>query len=87
MKVIIDIPNFIYQTLIETGKYGFYRFDVKKAIKKGTSLDSVFDKIKTEIENEKHIGFTPQDFADGLDLALEIINKHIKNEVNYETNN
>ena len=34
------------------------------------------DKIRAEIENEKHIGFTPQDFADGLDLALEIIDKY-----------
>ena len=38
---------------------------------------SLFDKIRAEIENEKHIGFTPQDFADGLDLALEIIDKYI----------
>ena len=37
---------------------------------------SLFDKIRAEIENEKHIGFTPQDFADGLDLALEIIDKY-----------
>lgn len=51
MKLIIDIPNFIYQTLIETGKYGFYRFDAKKAIKKGTSLDRVFDNLKAEIEH------------------------------------
>lgn len=36
----------------------------------------MFDKIRAEIENEKHIGFTPQDFADGLDLALEIIDKY-----------
>ena len=36
----------------------------------------VLDNIRAEIENEKHIGFTPQDFADGLDLALEIIDKY-----------
>ena len=40
------------------------------------------DKIRAEIENEKHIGFTPQDFADGLDLALEIIDKHIAERSN-----
>ena len=78
MKVIIDIPEYIYNVLMETGKYGFYRFDAKKAIKKGTSLD----KITAEIENEKYIGFTPQDFADGLDVALEIINKHIAERSN-----
>lgn len=36
----------------------------------------LFDNIRAEIENEKYIGFTPQDFADGLDLALEIIDKY-----------
>ena len=38
MKVIIDIPDHIYRTLIETGKYGYYAFDAKKAIKKGKTL-------------------------------------------------
>lgn len=74
MKLVIDIPNFIYRTLIETGKYGYYRFDAKKAIKDGIPLD----KIKAEIENEKYIGFVTQDFADGLDVALEIIDKYKK---------
>ena len=36
----------------------------------------VIDKIRAEIESEKQIGFTPQDFADGLDMALEIIDKY-----------
>lgn len=57
-----------------------------EAIPKSDVID-IFKKIKVEIENEKHIGFTPQDFADGLDLALEIIDKHIKNEVNHEIDN
>lgn len=78
MKVIIDIPECIYNVLMETGKYGFYRFDAKKAIKKGTPLD----KITVEIENEKYIGFITQDFADGLDVALEIINKYITERSN-----
>ena len=38
MKIIIEIPDQIYNTLIETGNYGYYRFDAKKAIKKGTPL-------------------------------------------------
>ena len=38
MKIIIDIPDHIYRTLIETGKYGYYAFDAKKAIKKGKRL-------------------------------------------------
>lgn len=33
MKVIIDIPDHIYRTLIETGKYGYYAFDAKKGNK------------------------------------------------------
>lgn len=36
MKLIIEIPDQIYDTLIETGKYGYYRFDAKRAIKSGT---------------------------------------------------
>lgn len=45
---------------------------------------NVLNKIRAEIEKEKHIGFTTQDFADGLDLALEIIDKHMaERRLNY----
>ena len=36
MKLFIDIPDHIYDELIKTGKYGYYKFDTKKAIKNGT---------------------------------------------------
>ena len=39
MQIVIDIPDHIYRTLIETGKYGYYAFDAKKAIKNGTPLE------------------------------------------------
>ena len=46
------------------------------AAQEENEVGDTLDKIRAEIENEKHIGFTPQDFADGLDLALEIIDKY-----------
>jgi len=47
MKVIIDIPDNIYEWVMNTGKFGNYRFDTTKAIKNGTSLDDV----KAEIQD------------------------------------
>lgn len=38
MHVVIDIPEDIYQYVINTGTYGHYRFDSAKAIKNGTPL-------------------------------------------------
>ena len=38
MKMIIDIPEHIYETVINTGTFGYYRFDTRKAIKKGTPI-------------------------------------------------
>ena len=38
MQIVIDIPSHIYKTLIETGTYGYYRFDSKSAIKHGQLL-------------------------------------------------
>lgn len=50
MKLIIEIPDQIYDTLIETGKYGYYRFDAKRAIKNGTPLDRAEYKRKLDAE-------------------------------------
>ena len=33
--------------------------------------------IKTKIKQEKYNGFCPQDYSDGLNKAIEIIDKHI----------
>ena len=57
MKIVIDIPNFIYKTLIETGKYGFYRFDAKRAIKNGISFDNTFDKLRAELHATAELHF------------------------------
>ena len=38
MEIVIDIPDQIYNQLIETGKYLPYQFNTKKAIKEGTPL-------------------------------------------------
>jgi hypothetical protein len=38
MKLVIDIPEDIYQYVMNTGTYGHYRFNSAKAIKNGTPL-------------------------------------------------
>ena len=38
MQIVIDIPDQIYDQLIETGKYLPYQFNAKKAIKEGIPL-------------------------------------------------
>lgn len=38
MQITIDIPDHIYKTVIETGKFFPYRFDTVKAIKNGKAL-------------------------------------------------
>jgi len=55
MKVVIEIPDFIYDTLIETGKYGFYRFDAKRAIKNGTPLPKGHGRLIDADDIDNHI--------------------------------
>ena len=38
MKVVIDIPDHIYNTVVDTGKFFPYRFNTTKAIKNGTPI-------------------------------------------------
>ena len=38
MKLIIDIPQNIYEMVTNTGTFGCYRFNTTKAIKDGTPL-------------------------------------------------
>lgn len=38
MHVVIDIPEDIYQYVVNTGTYGHYHFNSAKAIKNGTPL-------------------------------------------------
>ena len=60
MKVVIEIPDFIYDTLIETGKYGFYRFDAKRAIKNGTALPKGH-KIIDGYALQEHLALVPME--------------------------
>lgn len=48
MKLMIDIPDNVYEWVKNTGKFGIYRFDTVKAIKNGTPLDDI------KAEMEKH---------------------------------
>lgn len=38
MKLIIEIPDHIYEMVTNTGTFGCYRFDTRKAIKNGTPI-------------------------------------------------
>ena len=38
MKVIIDIPYHIYEMVTNTGTFGYYHFDTRKAIRNGTPI-------------------------------------------------
>ena len=103
MKLIIDIPENVYEWVKNTGKFGIYRFDTAKAIKNGTPLDNnservevqayfdgeaygweqgrkaLVDDVKTEIEEKisHYDHFQGSNTAHGLEIALEIIDKHI----------
>lgn len=49
MKVIIDIPDDIYNMVVNTGTYGLYRFNSTKAIKNGIAFSdnaTIADVIK-----------------------------------------
>ena len=68
MKLIIDIPEYVYEWVMNTGKFGKYHFDTAKVIRNGTPLDDV----KAEIEESRHITQDPFTAA-GLETALEIL--------------
>ena len=50
MHVVIDIPEEIYQYVVNTGTYGHYRFNSAKAIKNGIPLPKGHGKLKDENE-------------------------------------
>ena len=61
MKIVIDIPEQVYNTLIETGNYGYYSFDAKKAIKNGTPLPKGHGRlIDADALNISHGVFLPK---------------------------
>ena len=81
MKVLIDIPEENYKEMCE---YGNERvdFDLKRMIQNGTpipdnatTVDDVLEQIRDEIEQSRY-GLV----NDGLDLALKIIDRHMKGD-------
>lgn len=74
MQILIDVPDKIYEMVMNTGTYGCYRFNSTKAIREGTPLD----KIKAEIEElQTYKMFEGEDtvYIECED-ALQIINKY-----------
>ena len=47
MQVVIDVPDKVYEMVMNTGTYGCYRFNSTKAIREGVPLDN----IRAEIDN------------------------------------
>ena len=83
MKLIIDIPEEIYQMVMNTGIFGKYKFNTANAIKKGVPFDSVIEDIKAEIKNKKvKSGTIAHKVAYGN--CLEIIDKHISGKAESE---
>ena len=81
MKLVIDIPEHIWNTVINTGTFGYYRFNTSRAIRKGIPLE----KIRNEIEAIP-IPIDTNDTSDyqkgeGLikEAVLNLIDKHIGN--------
>ena len=73
MKLIIDIPEQIWEMVVNTGTFGCYRFNTSRAIRKGVPLD----KIRAEIEanrNEWIKGNDPEWHT--YDRCLSIIDKY-----------
>lgn len=83
LKLIIDINENEYLGIksfpISTTSYP-WTLHLYEAVREGIPLDD----IKAEIEEEKYVGAQLSQFHKdcnyGLDLALEIINKHIGKE-------
>lgn len=91
MKLIIDIP---YSTVkdILTGK-DVSNTSLYKAVENGIPLDAITDEIYREKEaihfdlNEAKARWTNSGIYDGLEWALEIIDKHVKAEGCVEVSN
>lgn len=75
MQMVIDIPDNKYQWIKDNPLT--YDNEYCEAIRKGTPLDEVLDKIRAEIEaiiGEK--GMDDYDYCSGLICARKIIDKY-----------
>ncbi len=73
MKLVIDIPEDTYQYVMNTGTYGYYRFDSAKAIRNGTPLTDNFDLegLKSDMKS-LNCGYPY-----GLDYLLDCLNRRL----------
>lgn len=90
MKLIIDIPYFVYNHIKEFNSTQLYELNVMMAIQKGLLLENAMEqakieeleKIKTEIEELANDEWNIQvGVSKGLECAVDIIDYYIsKNE-------
>ena len=75
MRIVIDVPDKVYEMVMNTGTYGCYRFNSTAAIRKGVPLD----KIRAEIEQRPY-GIANDSVIHGIKyermVVLEIIDKY-----------
>ena len=77
MKLIIDIPEEEYERIKDIPND--YKLLIHKAVANGTPLDDVKAEIDEQYDRVKPYNI---DVAEGLEMALEIINKHISGKEN-----
>lgn len=66
MKLIIDIPDHVYEWVENTGKLGMYRIDTAKVIQNGIPLEEV----RTEIEKKYRDAEFMNEFIDGCNHTI-----------------
>ena len=69
MQVVIDVPDKVYEMVMNTGTYGCYRFNSAKAIREGIPLPKGHGKLKDVSE------FTPDsewDYYDDEYIAISM---------------
>ena len=76
MQVVINVPDKIYEMVMNTGTYGCYRFNSTKAIREGVPLDD----IKAEVVEYRNafILANRHDLAAVAENCLMFIDKHKK---------
>lgn len=77
MKLIIDIPEQIWEMVVNTGTFGCYRFNTSRAIRKGVPLDKIRAEIE-EVVNENETIDSNNSRAQNIGLmwVLQIIDKY-----------
>jgi hypothetical protein len=82
MKIIIDVPDDIYNMVINTGTYGQYRFNSTKAIKDGVAfsdkVDEIVEVVKSTILDSFMENFD-EPFTEKDTLLLEVNKQICKN--------